>query len=159
LSEAVDVLWDRDDPIDADLVASFVRWGDALLSATDARDRSLSIVLTDDARIQGLNQQWRQVDGPTDVLSFPMDEGDSPAPMGDHPPLGDIVISLDTAARQADGRGHTTLDEVRFLLIHGLCHLLGHDHGAPEEAAEMRAEETRLLAIIAPDQRRPETPY
>ena len=110
-------------------------------------------------QIAGLNQQWRQVDGPTDVLSFPMDEGDCPASMEDHPPLGDIVISLETAARQADGRGHTTLDEVRFLLIHGLCHLLGHDHGEPEEAEEMRAEETRLLAVIAPGQRRPETPY
>ncbi|MDP6945781.1 MAG: rRNA maturation RNase YbeY [Myxococcota bacterium] len=159
MSDGVDLLWDRPPPVDEALVASVVGWGRALLEATDAADRGLSIVLTDDPTIQALNSQWREVDAPTDVLSFPMDEGDSPVPMGDHAPLGDIVISLETAARQADGRGHTSLDEVRFLLVHGLCHLLGHDHGEPAEAALMRAEETRLLAVIAPGQRRPDTPY
>jgi len=120
------------------------------------------VVLTDDPAIRALNRQWRGLDEPTDVLSFPMDEGESPAaPTGGEvaSPLGDVVISLETAARQAPSHGYTLLDEVRFLLVHGVCHLLGHDHGEPEEAARMRCEEARLLAAIAPGQARPDTPY
>ncbi len=162
MSDAIDVLWDSREPEDASLVASVVRWGGALLAAADAPDRGLSIVLTDDLSIQVLNLQWRQLDEPTDVLSFPMDEGEAfaaPTSPEHVSPLGDVVISLETAARQAPGHDYTLLDEVRFLLVHGVCHLLGHDHGEPEEAARMREAERRLLAAIAPDQRRPETPY
>lgn len=162
MSEAIDVLWDSSEPEDTALIDAVSGWGNALLAAADASNRGLSIVLTDDRVIRTLNLQWRQLDEPTDVLSFPMDEGETfTAPNSpDHvSPLGDVVISLETAARQAPKHDYTLMDEVRFLLVHGVCHLLGHDHGEPEEAARMREAERRLLAAIAPEQRRPETPY
>lgn len=100
-------------------------------------EAELSVVLCDDPFIQDLNRAWRKVDAPTDVLSFPQD---------DPVTLGDVVISVDTAARQAAEQGHPLARELRVLLVHGLLHLLGHDHHTPAEAARMRAEEERLLA-------------
>lgn len=114
-----------------------------LLEAVDLGDAELSVVLCDDAVIQGLNRDWRDKDAPTDVLSFPQDDGPSPEQL-----LGDVVISVQTAARQAEEVGHPLLAELRVLLVHGLCHLLGHDHREPAEAAEMQALEQRLLAIL-----------
>jgi probable rRNA maturation factor len=159
VSEPVDVLWDRADPMDEALVGDVTTWGEALLDATGSSQRSLSIVLTNDASIQALNLQWRSVDAATDVLSFPMDESESPVVPGMRAPLGDVVISLETAARQAPEHAYTLEDELRFLLVHGICHLQGHDHGEPKEAAEMRSAEARLLAVLSPTQARPETPY
>ena len=152
-------MWDRADAVDEGLVSDLTSWGAALLGACDKGDRSLSIVLTDDACMSELNAQWRGLNEPTDVLSFPMDEGETLRVLGEGAPLGDIVISLETAGRQSLTREHTLEDEVRFLLVHGVCHLLGHDHGEPEGAALMVAEELRLLAVIAPGQQRPDTPY
>jgi len=159
MSSAVDVLWDRDDTIDETLVDQVTAWGEALLSATDASQRSLSIVLTDDPSIHALNRQWRDVDAPTDVLSFPMDESESPHIPGMPSPLGDVVISIETAARQAPQHAYSLEDELRYLLVHGVCHLQGHDHGEPDEAAEMRKEEARLLATLCPSQARPDTTF
>lgn len=107
----------------------------ALLRHLGLGRAELSIVLCDDAFIQALNKQWRGKDAPTDVLSFPMEEDDL---------LGDVVISLETAAR--DGT------PVRVLLVHGLLHLLGYDHETGEEdAAAMRAKENELLAALGED--------
>ena len=159
MSGPVDVLWDRDDTIDEALIDQVTAWGEALLLATDSSQRSLSIVLTDDPSIHALNQQWRDVDAPTDVLSFPMDESESPQIPGMPSPLGDVVISIETAARQAPEHAYSLEDELRFLLVHGVCHLQGHDHGEPDEAAEMRQEEARLLATLCPTQARPDTSY
>lgn len=111
----------------------------ALLAALDRRGAELSVLLCDDAFIRDLNLQWRQKDQPTDVLSFPM---------GDDVVLGDIVISLDTARRQAEERGHDLPTELRVLLVHGLLHLLGHDHELPGQDVTMAAEENRLLAHL-----------
>ena len=108
-----------------------------LLGALGRKGAELSVLLCDDAFIQDLNRQWRQKDAPTDVLSFPM---------GDDVVLGDIVISLDTAGRQAAERGHDLPTELRVLLVHGLLHLLGHDHELPGQDVTMAAEENRLLA-------------
>ncbi|XP_054798247.1 endoribonuclease YBEY, chloroplastic isoform X2 [Prosopis cineraria] len=103
----------------------------------------LSVLLCNDEFIRKLNKEWRDEDHATDVLS-----------MSQHVPglklpilmLGDIVISVETAARQAEERGHTLLDEIRILLVHGLLHLLGFDHEISEEAeAEMEREEELLL--------------
>jgi probable rRNA maturation factor len=118
-----------------------------------------TVVLTDDDEVHRLNLDFRQVDAPTDVLSFPMQEGEDAAFAGDM--LGDVVISLDTAARQADsqehrgrvqgdapGQGWTLEDEVAFLALHGLLHLLGHDHAEPDEEATMRDEERRVWALL-----------
>ena len=113
----------------------------------------LSIVLCDDPHIQRLNRQWRGKDAPTDVLSFAMLEGRQigAGGAGGAVVLGDLIISLDTAARQAREYGHPLPEEIRVLLIHGLLHLLGHDHMQPEEAARMQAEEARLLALPGQD--------
>ena len=106
----------------------------------------LSIVLTDDAHIRVLNRDFRGKDVPTDVLSFGQMEGEpfvSPVPI-----LGDLVISMETASRQAVERGHPLEAELRILLVHGLMHLLGHDHLDANERAEMAAAEDELLAAL-----------
>ncbi|KAL4419005.1 hypothetical protein ABPG77_000870 [Micractinium sp. CCAP 211/92] len=115
----------------------------------------LSLVLCDDAHIRELNAEWRGIDAPTDVLSFEMeeDEGleDGEGGLAELPVnvLGDVVISLDTAARQAEERGYGRLDEARVLLVHGVLHLLGYDHEEDEEeAAEMAAAEQHLLKAM-----------
>ncbi|KAG5225485.1 hypothetical protein OIU77_005077 [Salix suchowensis] len=106
----------------------------------------LSVMLCNDEFIRKLNKEWRDEDHATDVLS-----------MSQHVPglglpflmLGDIVISAETAARQAEERGHTIIDEIRVLLVHGLLHLLGFDHEISEEAeAEMDKEEQVLLESL-----------
>jgi len=116
------------------------------LEARAVGDMELSIVLTDDAMIQQLNQEYRGIDSPTDVLSFGQQEMPGPGPRV----LGDLIISLQTAQRQADERGHALATEVRILLVHGLLHLLGYDHETPQERAEMAAAETTLLAALPP---------
>ena len=107
----------------------------------------LSVVLCTDAFIQPLNADWRGKDAPTDVLSFSQREGEGGRE--DDPVLGDLVISLDTARRQAEELGHSALDELRVLLVHGLLHLLGHDNELGEaEALAMEAEEIALLTVL-----------
>ena len=106
----------------------------------------LSIVLTDDATVQRLNRTYRGADTPTDVLSFAQSEGDEfAAPEGEAPHLGDVIISLDTARRQAAEYGLAPQDEVSHLLVHGILHLLGYDHEQPEDARIMRAHEDAIL--------------
>jgi len=111
----------------------------ALLTAAlpDEPDADLSLVLCDDAHVRELNRTWRGIDSATDVLSFPQD---------DPVVLGDLVISLETAARQGAERGWDLGTEVRVLLVHGLLHLLGYDHATgPADFAEMAAAERELL--------------
>ncbi|HHO51207.1 MAG TPA: rRNA maturation RNase YbeY [Deltaproteobacteria bacterium] len=119
----------------------------ALLAVLERADRELSLVLCDDPFIQDLNRRWRGLDQPTDVLSFP--QGDDFG--GRSPLLGDVIISLDRAALQADERGHGLHTELKVLLIHGLLHLLGHEHHGPEGCARMAAEEVRLLGVLGVD--------
>lgn len=106
----------------------------------------VSILLTDDERIAELNRQYRGIDAPTDVLSFSQVEGEE-MPDGDseHVVLGDVVISVETASRQAAGRGCPTEDEVDLLLVHGLLHLLGYDHAEPDAEQEMFARQEAIL--------------
>jgi probable rRNA maturation factor len=108
----------------------------------EGRALEASFRLTDDAGIHALNRDYRGIDRPTDVLAFAQREGPGAAA---HPGLlGDVVISLDTAARQ---RGARSLpDEVAWLAAHGLCHLLGHDHRTDAEEAAMNARMAELLA-------------
>ncbi len=120
----------------------------ALALETEAvpRPSVLSIVLTDDAAVRELNRSYRGVDAPTDVLSFAQFEGGEFAlPEGDAPHLGDVVISLDTARRQAAEYGLALQDEVSHLLVHGVLHLLGYDHEQTEDAQIMRAHEDAIL--------------
>ena len=93
--------------------------------------------------LAALNNEWRGKDRPTDVLSFPLD---------DDVMLGDIVISVETAARQAAERGYGVRDEVRVLLVHGLLHLLGYDHElGDEDHAEHAAAEQKLMRALGWD--------
>lgn len=122
--------------------------GEALLAAVGRPDAELSVVLCGDGFIQPLNRDWRGKDAPTDVLSFAQQEGDGL--LSDDPVLGDLVISIETAGRQADALGHALATEVTVLLVHGLLHLLGYDHETNEQdAARMREEERRLLEVLA----------
>lgn len=103
------------------------------------RDAELAIVLVDEAAIEQLHVQWMDEPGPTDVLSFPMDElrpgsDDEPTPPG---LLGDIVLCPQVAIQQAEAAGHSTQDELLLLTTHGILHLLGFDHAEPEEEKEM----------------------
>ena len=112
-------------------------------SAGSGRDAEVSLLLTDDENIRQLNRDYRQRDAATDVLSFAMTEGEDLLPAvateGKSPPLllGDIVISRQRAAAQAEAYGHSEQRETVFLFVHGMLHLLGYDHerGAAEEAA------------------------
>ncbi len=105
----------------------------------------VSIVFVDDEYIAGLNQQYRGIKGPTDVLSFAMLEG--PAMPGDEeePMLGDVIISLETAQRQAMEYGHSSTREVAYLTIHGVLHLLGYDHQNLPDKQKMRNQEKNIL--------------
>jgi probable rRNA maturation factor len=114
----------------------------ALLASLGHADAELSLVLVDDARGAKLNQHWRGKPGATDVLSFPLLEGPHARHRGAL--LGDVVISVGVARRQAREHGHPLEAECLRLLIHGVLHLLGYDHARPAEARGMRAKERAL---------------
>jgi probable rRNA maturation factor len=107
----------------------------------------LSVVLVDEAAMEQLHVQWMDEPGPTDVLSFPMDELRPGTDGEDSPPglLGDVVLCPQVAARQAQQAGHTTQDELLLLTTHGILHLLGYDHAEPDEEREMFGLQRKLL--------------
>jgi len=113
-------------------------------TAADTCGSEVCVTLVSDARIHTLNRDYRDKDRPTDVLSFAQNEGDF-AELNTGV-LGDVLISVETAERQREGR--SLLDEVTHLLIHGVLHLQGHDHEADAEAELMEAEERRIWAAI-----------
>lgn len=125
--------------LDAKLVRA---WAGAMLGALDLPRAELSVLLCDDATIHELNRTWRGKDKPTDVLSFALREGEGSEHAGDA--LGDVVVSLDTAARQARAARRALAVEVRFLLAHGVLHLVGYDHRDDEEERVMN---TRAKAL------------
>jgi probable rRNA maturation factor len=113
-----------------------------MLSALRLGDAELSVLVVDDATIRVLNRKHRDKDSPTDVLAFPVDE----KPVRGVPRvLGDVVISLETALRQARSRRRGLLAEVRFLLAHGLLHLVGYDHATRIQKRRMDAAARRLV--------------
>ncbi len=107
----------------------------------------LSVLLVDEPTMEHLHVQWMDEPGPTDVLSFPMDELRPTAEDAEPQPglLGDIVVCPQVAARQAVTAGHSTREEVLLLTTHGILHLLGYDHAEPEEEKEMFALQRKLL--------------
>jgi probable rRNA maturation factor len=117
------------------------------LEAEDvARPAELSILLADDATVRKLNREYRDTDAATDVLSFAQSEGDEFARAEGAPPhLGDVVISVDTARRQADEFSVSLQDEVSHLVVHGILHLLGYDHELADDERVMRAREDAIL--------------
>ncbi|MGI8552845.1 MAG: rRNA maturation RNase YbeY [Dehalococcoidia bacterium] len=137
--------------------ALLLRTAQLVLEAEVGGEAELSIVITDDATVQRLNRAFRGYDEPTDVLSFglsdrskPAVDGEEivifPAVPGDLLHLGEVVISYPTADRQAVEHNRPLEEELRHLLIHGILHLLGHDHAESEETAVMRRREVALLA-------------
>ena len=107
----------------------------------------LSIVFSDDAHIKRLNAQWRRKDKPTNVLSFPAFSFAKGSPLP--PMLGDIVLAAETVSREAALEDKPLANHITHLVIHGLLHLLGHDHETEAEAEEMEAIERRALARLA----------
>jgi probable rRNA maturation factor len=122
--------------------ADVLRRARAMLEALSLRGRELSLVLTGDDRVQELNRAYRDQDKPTDVLAFSQREGelaDGPGAL-----LGDVIVSVPTALRQARSRNVDLTSELTMLLAHGLLHLVGWDHDTPAKDRKMRRETARL---------------
>jgi probable rRNA maturation factor len=104
----------------------------------------ISVVFTSDAEQQQLNRQWRGIDAPTNVLSFPL--------IAPHATvsglLGDIVLARETVEREAREEGWTIADHISHLVVHGFLHILGYDHIAEDEALHMERLETQILASL-----------
>src|SRR5579863_727216 len=150
-------------PVDVELVEPSPRWRERLprrrqlcVSAVEAalaaakpkltRRTEVSVVLADDALIRRLNRQWRRIDRATDVLSFPV--VDDLTPPRATALMGDVVLAFETVAREAQEQGKPLADHLRHLVVHGVLHLMGYDHEAPEEAERMEALETEVLARL-----------
>jgi probable rRNA maturation factor len=117
----------------------------ALEHQSASLDSDLTIVLTDDARIRELNRDYLGIDAPTDVLSFPASETD---PETGSSYLGDILISLPYATKSAERAGHPLEAEVQLLVVHGVLHLLGHDHARVREKARMWKAQAEILESL-----------
>jgi probable rRNA maturation factor len=102
-------------------------------------NKELDVLLTTDLQIQKLNQKYLSKNRPTDVMAFSQE---------DEKALGDIVISVETAMRQAQDEGHDLLTELQYLLVHGILHLLGHDDRSPSKRKVMRQKEKQILAKL-----------
>ena len=130
--------WAKDAP---DIEAVIEQTANASFKAMnmDEQDTELSVVLSDDVFIQGLNKQWRGKDKPTNVLSFPQDE---PAL------LGDVILAFETVKREAAEQDKPFESHVKHLVVHGILHLLGHDHENDDEAEEMESLEIEILQAL-----------
>jgi probable rRNA maturation factor len=117
----------------------------ALEHQSASADADLTIVLTDDEQLHDLNQEYRDIDAPTDVLSFPASESD---PETGHLYLGDILISVQRAEEQAAAAGHPLEAEIQLLVVHGVLHLLGHDHAEDKEKLRMWTAQAEILARL-----------
>jgi len=117
----------------------------ALVHQKESLDVDLSIVLTDDKRLRELNRDYLGIDAPTDVLSFPASETD---PETGAPYIGDILISVPYAAKSAEKAGHPLESEVQLLVVHGVLHLLGHDHVKSKEKEKMWKAQTEILESL-----------
>lgn len=122
----------------------------ATLNAHNLEDYEVSVLLTDDSHMTELNREYRGINAPTDVLAFAMREDEDSNLMNPNI-LGDIVISLETAERQAITETHSLEEEVAFLTVHGVLHLLGYDHQTEEEAAVMFNKQNAILQRLQVD--------
>jgi probable rRNA maturation factor len=117
----------------------------ATLSQQSAAEADLTLVLTGDGRLQALNREFLGQDRPTDVLSFPSGEID---PETGRRYLGDVLISVPRAAEQAAARGHSLEAELQLLTVHGVLHLLGHDHASRGKKARMWHAQSEVLTAL-----------
>ena len=152
---SVDLAFRPDEPLDATQLAALT---ERTLAMEQAPAGSVSIVITDDETVRALNRAYRGLDEPTDVLSFglgglakPLEDGpaaDFVLPAGAPLAIGEVVIAYPYASRQARAMGRSVRDEVALLVVHGVLHLLGHDHLVPEEEAIMQARERAVLSAF-----------
>lgn len=147
---SIDIANETDVDVDLDEIHDCARYAlDAMFVHPDVE---LSIRVIDEAAMETLHVQWMDLDGPTDVMSFPMDEltpGREDA-LSDEGMLGDVVLCPTVAAAQAAAAGHDTMEELLLLTVHGVLHLLGYDHAEPEERTEMfELQRTILLTYLA----------
>jgi len=134
---------------DEDLAEFLAGVAEAVLKSEGyGEEAEVSVVFVDDTYIQELNFEYRGIDSPTDVLSFAMQEGEALPGQEEELILGDVVISLQAAQRQAVEYGHSFRREVAFLTVHGVLHLLGYDHQEEEVRSEMRLKEEDILASL-----------
>jgi probable rRNA maturation factor len=154
---SVDVLNETDFELDELELVALSRYVMGEMRVHPGADLCLRLV--DEAAMEVLHVQWMDLPGPTDVMSFPMDEL-RPAREGDEPEegvLGDIVLCPEFAAKQAAKAGHATEEELLLLTTHGILHLLGYDHAEPEEEREMFELQRQLLLTFLAGRGRPTT--
>ena len=154
IEKEVDVIFDFDYEKLAKEVVDF-----AISHEDFPYEAEVNLTLTDNDGIQEINRAYREIDAPTDVLSFPMlsyeeagnfsaledDYEDNFNPDTGEIMLGDIIISIDRVKEQADAYGHSERREFAFLILHSMLHLFGYDHMTPEEAAEMEGQQHQIL--------------
>ena len=135
-------------PIDPEEMARIV---ETVLSMEGVeRECSVSVSIVDEDEIQSLNAMWRQIDAPTDVLSFECDSPfDDEVPVGEAVELGDVILCPSVIAAQAPDFDTTPADEFRLMLVHGVLHLLGFDHIDAEDAVQMEGRELVILRSLA----------
>ncbi len=131
-------------PVAAELIERAAGAANAAL-AHQSGEGDITIVLTDDAQLQRLNRDYLGFDAPTDVLSFPASETD---PETGARYLGDILLSIPRAESQASAAGHPLESEVQLLVVHGVLHLLGHDHANAEEKSKMWKAQAEILKSL-----------
>jgi len=136
--------------VGSELALFLVSVGELVLVAEGySQNTEVSLALVNDAYMRNLNRQYRGIDTPTDVLSFAMQEGEPvPGIDGEELILGDVVISLQTALRQSTEYGVSFHQEMAYLVIHGILHLIGYDHQEEEEQQLMRQKEENLMTRI-----------
>jgi probable rRNA maturation factor len=142
----IDVTNETDAEIDASRI---VECGEYVLRSLHvSQEADLAVLFVDEAAMTELHVTWMDEPGPTDVLSFPMDELRPGTDAEPTPPglLGDVVVCPSVAARQASEAGHPVENEIFLLVIHGILHLLGYDHAEPEDEAEMFSLQQGILA-------------
>lgn len=126
-----------------DIAASAEQAVQAAFAVAQDKPQALTISLSDDAHLAQLNAQFRDKAGPTNVLSFPFE-----GPLGEDAYLGDIAIAYETVAKEAKAEGLSIADRTAHMVVHGVLHLLGHDHLEDGEAEVMEALETAALATL-----------
>jgi probable rRNA maturation factor len=124
----------------------------SVLKQQATNDGVLTIVITSNEAVQQLNQQYRQVDAPTDVLSFPADQLPPELAEDEDPYFGDVVIAYPYASEQAAREGHALNDSLALLVVHGTLHLLGYDHDTAENRATMWAAQAMALKALGIDE-------
>ena len=128
-------LWQTEPRAEATVAAAI-----SAAATHSTRDGEVSILLADDSAVREVNKQWRGLDKPTNVLSFPA--ADTPATQGH---LGDIVIAYETLQRECEAEGRSFLHHLAHLTVHGFLHLIGYDHETDAQADEMEALESRIM--------------